>query len=471
MDIKEILKLDPEEILKKLTVKLERKVTLDVCKKQYDPVKHDILDPVKRLRKTVLKATGKKDANGEEIYESVSEDVVRIAIPYQKLIVARSESFMLGNPIELEEEYSKESAGAEQVLEMVKKIWDDNKLDFRNRELAEILLSECEVAELWYLEDSPEYWGDLSAAKYKLRMKILSDRSKDELYPIFSETGDMIAFGRLYSVKEEDGEVKHFDVYTAEQNHYYIKPKDGKWQEDTEKKVESTGKIHVIYYRIDQPDWFDVQAMIDRLETTISNTGDTNDYSGAPITIVQGKVMGFASKGERGKVLEVEKGGDVKYLESSNAPDSVKLEIDTLDKYIKEMTRTLNISPNEISGLGALSGIALKLMFTDAHAKAAKNWGVFGEGVQRRLNLLKHIVGFIDTKKTKDAKMLSIMPSFTPYLPVDEEAWNKMITESLALGAISKRTTAENLTFISDPDQEVERIKEERVEDLGASAE
>jgi SPP1 family phage portal protein len=301
-------------------------------------------------------------------------------------------------------------------------------------------------------------------------MKILSDRTKDELYPIFSETGDMIAFCRKYTVKVKNSkDVDHFDIYTAEKNVYLIKEEGGSWALD-EKQVESTGKIHVVYWKLDQPDWHDVQSMIDRLETTISNTGDSNDYSGSPITVVEGKVQGFASKGERGKVLEVEKGGSITYLEADNAPESIKLEIETLDSYIKEMTQTPNMTVETIKGLGSVSGIALKLLFTDAHSKAARLWSIFGEGIQRRLNLLKHICGAIDASKANDSKLLTINPMFTPYLPEDEESWNKMVTESLALGAISKQTAAENLTFVADPVQEIQRIKEEAKEDLGGSA-
>lgn len=472
MDIKEILKEQPEEVVKKLTKKPERKVSLDTCINQYDPTKHDVFDPLKRPQKKVKKATGTKDENGNEVYEDATEEVVRIGIPMQKLIVSRTVGFVCGNPIELEEEYVKESKESEKVLDMVKKIWKDNKLDFKNREILEILMSECEVAELWYLEENPEYWGDMSKAKFKLRQKILSSRTKDELFPVFSPTGDMIAFCRKYTLTNDEGKkVEHFDVYSNEKNLFLIKEEGGSWMQDPERKLDPTGKIHVIYYKIDQPDWYDVQSMIDRLETTISNTGDTNDYSGSPITVVKGQIMGFASKGERGKILETEKDGDITYLESKNAPDSVKMEVGILDDFIKEMTQTPNVTFEAIKGLGNLSGIALKLLFTDAHSKAQRIWGTFGEGIQRRLNLLKYICGFIDSSLQGAVKNLTITPTFTPYLPEDEESWNKMITESLALGAISKQTAAENLTFVSDPNQEIDRIKQEQTEDLGRSFE
>lgn len=468
MDIKEILQQQPEEVYKALAVKPSRTVSLDKCQKQYNPLKHDVFDQVIRKQKEVMKATDRKDATTGEIeYEKKMEEVVRIGIPMQKLIVNRSIGFLLGNPIELEESYHTESKNSEKVLEMVKKIWEDNKLDFTNREIAEILLSECEVAELWYLQEDKEYWGELSNAKLRLRLKILSSRSKDDLFPYFDEYGDMVAFCRAYTVSADEKEYKHFDVYTDEKNYLFQKG-EGDWELlDT---VDSPGKICVIYHKIEKPDWFDVQTMIDRLEERLSNTGDTNDYTGDPMTIVKGKVTGFATKGDRGKIMEIDKDGDITLLESKNTPESVKLELDTLKELIYTMTQTPNISFESVKGLGNITGIALKMLFLDAHMKAEKNWGFFGAGIQRRLNLLKHIVGEIDASLSKDAKNLTIKTSFTPYLPTDDEIWNKMVTDSLALGGISKQTAAENLTFVSDPEQEVERIKDERKEDLGAIA-
>lgn len=71
MDIKELLTKEPEEILKALAVKQERKVPLDECKKQYDPKKHDVFDSAKRPMKKVKKATDTRDENNEVVYNEV----------------------------------------------------------------------------------------------------------------------------------------------------------------------------------------------------------------------------------------------------------------------------------------------------------------------------------------------------------------------------------------------------------------
>lgn len=47
----------------------------------------------------------------------------------------------------------------------------------------------------------------------------------------------------------------------------------------------------------------------------------------------------------------------------------MKLEIDTLLRMIYTITQTPDISFDTVKGIGAVSGVALKLLFMDAHLK------------------------------------------------------------------------------------------------------
>ena len=79
------------------------------------------------------------------------------------------------------------------------------------------------------------------------------------------------------------------------------------------------------------------------------------------------------------------------YVSWQNAPESVKLEIETPLKMIYTITQTPDISFDAVKGLGAISGIALKLLFMDAHLKVQDKREIFDDYLQRRVNIIWHI--------------------------------------------------------------------------------
>ena len=468
MTIDEILALPFADQKKELTRKATPVVLNADLLKQYDPLQHDVFDEAKRPKKLVNKATGQKDDKGEPVYATVQEEVARIALPFQKIIVQRAIGFLLGNPIELLPQGGDDSEQQKKLIAMVEKVWAKSKLDYRNHDVAEKMFSECEVAELWYLVDAEEgYWGDLSKGNFKPKMKILAESLGDLLYPYFDGTGDMIAFSREYTINNSGIIESHFDIYTDAQT---IKNTNIGGAMTLESIPNPLKKIPIVYYTQKQSDWYDVQPMISRLETGVSNKSDSNDYSGAPITVVAGDIEGFASKGEQGKVLKVTAGGEVKYLESTNAGESVKLEWDTLKDFIYAMTQTPDISFTQMKRLGAVSGIALKLMFLDAHMKARKKEATFGEGIQRRINLIIAMISnVIETSLAKAAINFDLVPVFTPYLPVNEKEEIDNISVAVTAGVMSVETGVRRNPLVSDPDAELVLIKAESVESLASS--
>lgn len=469
MTIEEIFALKDFAAIKyELTKKVAPNVASDVCIKQFDPTKHGVFDEAIRPKKIVKKASGQKDTKGEPLYTDVQEEVARIAIPFQQIIVERAIGFLLGNPIEITAKGGDDGDLQKKLIAMIGKIWSKNKLDYRNKDVARKMFSECEVAELWYLVDAEEgYWGDLSKGKFKPKMRILAESLGDKLYPCFDGTGDMIAFSREYTIINNNKNEIRFDVFTADRTVKYLTI-DG--QTTTESIPNQFKKIPVVYYRQDYPDWYIVEAMIERLETGVSNRADSNDYSGAPITVVKGDLKGFASKGEQGKVLQVSDGGDVQYLESTNAPESVKLEWETLREFILSMTQTPDISFSQMKGLGAVSGIALKLMFMDAHMKARNKEGTFGESIQRRINLLMSIIGnVIDTGLGQTIKTLDLVPVFVPYLPTNEKEEVDIISVAKTAGVMSVETGVRRNPLVSDVDAELALIKADGEQSVASS--
>lgn len=473
MDYIEIIKGDDFKAIEKLFTDnkpaLER--THDEVASQYKIAKHDVFDESKRPKKTIKKDSGDTDDKGNPILVTTQVEVARVGLPFQELIVERRVGFMLTEPVKIETVAAEDTTQEQELVDLIDYIQNDNKMDYRNKEVARRLMSECEVAELWYFIENkdPKLKG-----KFTLKMKILSPDLGDELYPLFDTTGDMIAFGRKYKIKEDKKEIEHFDIYTAEFEYKYIKRDD--WALDTEQSPNpvpnTVGKIMAVYYSQPVPEWDKVQSMISRFEDILSNHADTNDYFGSPILTVQGEIMGYAQKGETGKILQLENNAQANYLALASEPQSIKMEIDNLEKFIYAMSQTPNITFEEMKSMGPLSGVALEMMFLDAHMAVATKEETFGIGLQRRLNLIKTTIGkVIDTSKGKIAETLQIKPVITPYMPKNVTELVENLSLSVSNGILSRETAIAQNPYVSDIDVEVERVRGQDNEELAAAGE
>ena len=374
---------------------------------QYNVKTHAVMTQRSRPDKTIFKpvideSTGETRINettGKPMTNKSSALVNRVPLPLQKIIVGRRVAFMLGNPVKYDIVYNAENPSEKTLVEYIYQIEDIAKTRYKNKELARRMMSEMEVAELWYLDEIKEdgIWAfiaqklKITKPQYELRMKVISPVLNDNLYPLFDEYGDMVAFARGYKTKQEGKEIEHFDVYTTEFTYKYVNR--GTWKLDETapgggKIPNLAGKIPVVYYSQRAPEWADVQGMIDRLEKVLSNHSDMNDYFGEPILAIFGELIQAINKGDSGKIIQMSENAKASFLALDSPPESIKMEIENLEKFIYALSQTANIAFSEMKALGDLSGVALELMFLDAHLAVFGKEEIFGIGIQRRVYLL-----------------------------------------------------------------------------------
>lgn len=415
---------------------------------QYNPKKHKITDASTRPDKIISNTA---QENGIDVERTSTVPVARLPIPVQKKIVRLAAAFLCGNPIKLIADPINDLSA------LVQKVWDDNKLDYESKGIAKKRMSETHVAELWYTEATDKsYWsGTANEGKtLRFRVKILSPEKGDGLYPVFNMHGDMIACARGYMVKDGNRSIEHFDIYTNDLFIYSEKQTNG-WV--TTKEISIIGKIPIIYHSQDYPEWHDVQEMIERWELVNSNHADTNDYHASPILKASGSIKGFSSKGETGKIVEMDAGADLDYVSWDHATDSIELEQKNLRSLIYDMTDTPDISIEQMKALGTYSGIALKMLFMGAHLKASDNEESYGKGIQRRINYLKAALLKINPK----LQDTTIKPKFEYFLPKNETEMIDMLTTAVSGGVISQRSAVALNPFVSDGDAEFQQIQNE----------
>jgi SPP1 family phage portal protein len=451
MILEEILALEtPDKIIAELKKRATDSPDIAAINKEWNPLLHPVMDETLRPRKQIL-----SDADNIERLEEVN----RIPLAYQRLIVGRAVSFLFGNPIVLNHSANDDTQMA--IVESLKRVLRGNKEIPMNRKVGKRLMASQEVAEYWYTTELPAkanlYGFD---SKLKLKHQVFSPMDGDSLYPLFDQWGDLVAFSREYELMINDKATIHFDVYTAQNTFLY---RQGQFAfELIEKKDNPIKKIPIIYAYQSEVEWAIVEKMIERLETLLSNFADTNDYHASPTIIIEGRIEGFMKKGEQGKVLVAEPGARAYYLSWDRAPESVKLEIDTLIELIGTMAQNPNIAFENMKGLGPVAGVALKLMFMDAHLKAEDKKEIISDYLQRRINIIKAYLGMLNTKWSSVIDGFDITPEIDPYMIVDDRAnVDLMVAANGGSPILSQKTSVELSGLTINPTTEYDQIKAE----------
>lgn len=434
---------------------LQKRITeapdVDSYTEQWDPESHDVMNASLRPNKSV------KYFNDEGVEVTKIEAVARIAIAMQKIIVNRAVAFLFGNPVKITCQDENDES-----FDLVKKVLKKAKINSINQEVARELFRSTEVAEYWWMQEvKGGYNGYGVDALGKMKVSIFKPSDGNELFPRFNDIGDMIAFSRQYNAYDSDNKkYTYFEIFTDTEYWLFQNASEG-WKEVKYVKHD-LGKIPVIYASQEKTEWYDVQGLIDRLEKLLSNFADTNDYHASPTLAVKGKVAGFSSKGEQGKIIEIEQDGDLKYVSWNRAPESVKIEIDNLLRLIYSLTQTPDISFESVKGIGGISGIALRMMFLDAHLKVMNKQEIFDEYLERRMSVVKQCISRKLLTNGKAVEDLDIDCAIEPFMLTDLAEQVKTLIEAGAGKAVVSQKTAVKLAgLVDNADDEYQQLKDE----------
>lgn len=448
MDIKEILALPFDKALETLTA---YKPKQDAAKNRDAYVgNHAILTDPQRATKTV----------GDSQETSRTVKYTKETIPFQKRIVNNAVTFLFGEPVSLVLNNDKQDA-----FELINSVWKQNKLDYFNKKLARDLFVECAAAELWHV---PPKEPDKPA---RIRVTLLSKREGYTIYPHFDDTGDLDAFTIMNEITGADGKPKEtLKIYTAKSIIEGVKESAG-WV--TTQTPNLVGKIPIVYYEQDEPEWKSVETQIDRMEYLISNFADTNDYFGAPVLQTKGVVQNLPKKEDPGKVVtvspEVDADGKVyypggaEYITWDNAPEAIKEEYSMLKDIIYGMTNTPDLSFSNVKGLSNLSGIAIRLMFSDALFKAKDKQEIFGPAMERRISIMKTIIGLTNVGMKQQLEDADIDIIFNDVLP--EDLKETITAISIARGGepiMSEETAVRMNPLVTDAEKDIEILTNEK---------
>ena len=397
---------------------------------------------------------------------------VRIPINFPKKIVTTATAFEVGKPVTLI------PSAESDLTKLIDQIWKSNRLNAAIQKLITIKKTETQAAIQFYILDLDpmsrfgkvlKFFG-FGEQKKEIKAKIL-DNTSGKMTPYFDGSGNMIAFMWEYLTKEGDKSVNNVQIWDAKNVHNLDDSSGSMKYADKGMLLHGFDRIPIVYASQDEPEWFDVKELIDRMETSLSKLGGSNDYSAYPLLMLFGEVTNLPDKDDDGKVLlfPMKKDDEGKYvngraefLTASNATESIKLELENLKGFIYSISQTPDLSFDNVKGLGTVSVVALKLLFLDAMIKAMSNEGENRTMIERIINIIiSGISVTTNTKMSTEAASLYYDIIFNSIIPDDLQTASEIITSLRTAGLISKQTAIKLLDLVEDPKAELELIKSE----------
>ncbi|RZJ90199.1 MAG: phage portal protein [Chryseobacterium sp.] len=429
----------------------------------FEPELHKVVtDTTYRPDRQVDVPTGQKDDKDEEVYRKETKPVHRIPSATQKLIIDWSVDLALSGGVEIDCSPRDGVATDPIMLAMVKKTLEDNKFDYLSMEIERLKQRYLTVLVVWYSVPAEEgYWDDIiqgGSSKFKMRCTILSPEDGDIIIPLRDQYKDMIGAARKYKIKVDKKDFEKMDLFLNDKYMTFIQGETG-WALETSTPI-PYGKANFILDEQKRTEHADVDPKIERMEEIDSDTADENQISAFPILAATGEIKAATGGGANTrKTMQMEAGGDLKYIEAKGGQESVTNERKNIRTDIFIETATPDLKFEDISG--DLPGVTIEMMLLPATNKARrKHKGSIGIFHQRNLNFLKSAMAVINVS-VKPSISLVMKPKFKIELPRNlTEEYNRVVS-LVGAGLMSVRTAVMTLGFVEDVEAEMKLIEEE----------
>ena len=420
----------------------------DGLEREYDPRKHPVMS---RALYPDIKAS-----------DGTIDRVTRVTYDLQRLAVRRMSELCNGIPVK--RVYKPDNNKQKEVQDAMEKIFLRNRIDSVNIERSNMLFAGCEVMTMWYaVEEENNVYGFKSPLK--IRCRNFSPMLGDELYPLFDETGDMIAMSVGYTRKNGNKNVQYFDTYTKDM-HYRWKNSGSEWVEEVS-ETHTVGKIPAIYMYRPTPIWEDTSKIVYEIEWAMSRNGNYLRKNSKPLFVVfadeEIEVDNEKDEKSEGKaVLQYPKGSSANYVTWQQAVENLKFYISELRQSFFTQLQLPDWSYEKMSQQ-ALSGESRKQLFIDSQLKVKDESGRLLEFYDREVNVVKQFLKrAMGESYHADIDALPVECGITPFIISDEKETIANLTAANGnMPIISQRESIEMFGASSNVDKTLEEINKE----------
>lgn len=203
-----------------------------------------------------------------------------------------------------------------------------------------------------------------------------------------------------------------------------------------------------------------VLELIDTYDRNISDaSNDLESFSNAYM-VIENLMLddNDIERAQANGILQVNTGaynGKVYFLTKDMSDTYMSNQLARIEKNIYRFSKTPNLSDE---AFGTASGVALKFKLTGLEAKC----GMFqAKMVSAGVYMFKALANSL-AKKTIKIEPLQVIMDFSRNFPLDLLSEAQAVGQLISAGVVSKRTAISQLSFVDDPDYELDLIEEEK---------
>ena len=368
----------------------------------------------------------------------------KIVLNTLKSIINFHTSYVVGNPISI--------TGEQEIVKKYNSIYKKGMYTKTDYQIAEDLYTYGNAFEYVYLDDGV------------VKSKVIAN---EDSYPVYDEHENYVAFVEYWEDMENGH--KNYIVYTPAMVQVY---QDNALVDE----YANLSGLPIHYASLDKSEYNffgdsplnDLIPIMNQIETLLSKLDDAiNTLSMNPLGVSMGqRVTDSIPKDICGATLNLEDGGDFKYVTAQMDYQNIKLLLDSLTQQLYAVASV----PASVIGQGNIanvSEISLKLLFSQTDNKAKQMIQVLKEGIYKRFEYIRKLLkiqGITFSDNTYD----SLDITFSVNRPIDTQSMMNELKTQYDMGAISKQTVIETSPYTNNSAIEMQRISDETNDNKGS---
>ena len=411
------------------------------------------------------------ETTGKMVKHYYKEKVLRVAVPFQIVIVAQQLVHCFGNNTR-HTLISPETSDEENKNFFEWRMgWLEKNSEIALYEFGKSLFITGDAAIVYYLDNG------------KLGIKTFSYLNGDVLFPHYDSLGNIDIFARKYYDYTEDGRSKTewIEVYDNTYVTRYRHDLHGIQSvvQDVKQWFGLDGYIQVgeptphgfdecpiVYCRINGPVWEAVQGDIEQWELSFSSLGQNNAAFGFPIMVLKSDEGAEVESDIYGAVKAIKMGSSdsAEYLKHDESPESVKLFLEKLSEMI--FMGSFVVKTPEVKS-GDMPGVAIKLIYSPSLDKAILNKKDLDACIDKMQRLFTTGYG-IERQKITAYRALKFISEIDPYVHQNNAELISNLVQAVTGGFLSAQTASQINPYSTNNeyDKVLKEKKEAQQQDL-----
>lgn len=424
-----------------LSLLVDRDRDVDKALKEYNPEMHDVMH---RRNKTI---------EGDSPY--ITEKLPRRREVYINEIEL---AFLLGNPIKWTKTEGDDDAYA-LFLDYLKSTYFNSKI----RQCKRYAGAETMSALIFHFHRTDE--GKIGVDQF-----VAARQKGYRIRYMFDHYGNLQVLAVGYYISDGKKTRERWEILTAEVN-YECTNAGSLLGWDVQKYQNPTGKINGILFLQDKA-WAGAERRCRREEMLDSKIGDVNNYFSDPMAMATADVIeSLPNRDKPGKLLQLtDKNSRFEYLSPPQDSATRATEKTDLNDSILFDTFTPDLSFEKMKGMGSLSGDAIRNSLIIGYIKRANRMDIYEELVARYSHVVIEVLKQLHPEMASKLDTLKVSFEFSDLFPDKKDNLWGGIGNLYSQGVISLETAVMLLSLTDAPEEEIERIKEQKREEQGNEA-